>query len=220
MYWSDEGFLLSRYNFAENSIIVETFTLDHGKYSGIVYGGSSRKQKKNFQIGNKILFNWKSRGENKSGYFNVELIQPIAPFFFDNKKKTACILAASGILKILLPENQVNKIIYKSFEKMLNDLKLDNWIYLYVYWELSLIKELGYEVSFLQDPKYLNKSIQINNKYFKIPKLLLKDHKQRSSITDIREALVFNKNLLIENFINPNRLKFPLFRDLLEKYYI
>ena len=103
---------------------------------------------------------------------------------------------------------------------MLNDLKLDNWIDLYVHWELSLIKELGYEISFLHDPKYQNKSIQINNKCFKIPKLLLKDHKEKSSITDIREALVFNKNLLIENFINPNRLKFPLFRDLLEKYYI
>ena len=30
----------------ENSIIAEAFTLNHGKYVGIVYGGSSRKQKK------------------------------------------------------------------------------------------------------------------------------------------------------------------------------
>ena len=44
------------------------------KYTGIVYGGSSRKQKKNFQIGNEIFLNWKSKGENRSGYFNVELI--------------------------------------------------------------------------------------------------------------------------------------------------
>ena len=35
----------------------------------------------------------------------------------------------------------------------------------------------------------------------------------------IKEALVFNKNLLIENFISPNNLKFPLFRNLLENYY-
>ena len=86
MYWSDEGFLLSRYNFAENSIIVETFTLDHGKYTGVVYGGSSRKQKSNFQIGNKILLNWKSKGENRSGYFNIELIEAITPFFLMIKK--------------------------------------------------------------------------------------------------------------------------------------
>jgi len=46
MFWQDEGYLLSKNNFDENSIIIEAFTLDHGKYSGIVYGGSSRKQKK------------------------------------------------------------------------------------------------------------------------------------------------------------------------------
>ena len=48
MQWSDEGYLLSKNNFDENSIIIETFTLEHGKYSGIVYGGASRKNKKNF----------------------------------------------------------------------------------------------------------------------------------------------------------------------------
>ena len=46
MHWKDEGYLLSKINFDENSIIIETFTLNHGKYVGIVYGGSSKKQKK------------------------------------------------------------------------------------------------------------------------------------------------------------------------------
>ena len=36
MYWKDEGYLLSKNNFDENSIIIETFTYDHGKYTGIV----------------------------------------------------------------------------------------------------------------------------------------------------------------------------------------
>ena len=35
----------------------------------------------------------------------------------------------------------------------------------------------------------------------------------------IREALIFNKNLLIENFIVPNNLRFPLSRNILENYY-
>ena len=86
MLWKDEGFLLSKNNFDENSLLIETFTLEHGKYTGIVYGGSSRKQKKNFQIGNKMLINWKSKNENRTGYFNVELLQRIAPLFFDDKK--------------------------------------------------------------------------------------------------------------------------------------
>ena len=44
MYWQDEGYLLSKNNLDENSIIIEAFTLKHGKYVGKVYGGSSRKQ--------------------------------------------------------------------------------------------------------------------------------------------------------------------------------
>ena len=104
MQWSDEGYLLSKNNFDENSFIIEAFTLDHGKCSGIVYGGASRKQKKIFQAGNKIFLNWISKAENKSGYFTVELIKPIAPLYFDDKKRSVCILSLTSILKILLPE--------------------------------------------------------------------------------------------------------------------
>ena len=216
MYWQDEGFLLSKNNFDENSIIIEAFTLHHGKYNGIVYGGSSRKQKRNFQIGNKILLNWKSKGQNKSGYFNIELIEAISPLFFDDKKRSICILAATSFLKILLPERQINKKIYNSFEKMLNNLKSDNWINLYIHWELALIKQLGFEINLLS----ANNPIKINNKLFTIPNLLLKNNIGKNSNNEIRDALIFNKNLLMENLIIPNRLKFPLFRNILESYYI
>ena len=190
MYWRDEGFLLSKNNFNENSILIEVFTFYHGKYTGIVYGGTSRKQKRNFQTGNKILLNWKSKNENRTGYFNVELLKPIAPLFFDDKKKTACILSATSILKILLPERETNKNIYNSFENMLNGLNFDNWINLYINWELSLIKELGFE------------NVVKNNRN-----------------ENIKKALSYNRNLLMENFIIPNRMKFPLFRNILENYF-
>ena len=120
MHWIDEGYLLSKHNFSENSIIIEAFTLQHGKYSGIVYGGASRSQKRNFQIGNKILLHWKSKNENSIGYFNIELMNPVSPLFFDDKNRSVCILAATSILRILLPARQVNDDIYNSFEKMLN----------------------------------------------------------------------------------------------------
>ena len=191
MHWKDEGYLLSKNNFDENSIIIEAFTFNHGKYIGMVYGGSSRKQKGKFQIGNKLLFNWKSKAENKSGYFNAELIKPISPYFFDDKRRSACILSATSLLKILLPERQTNSKIYNFFENMLSDLKSDNWIEIYINWELSLIKELGFEAD-------LKKNYNHN----------------------IKKALTFNRNLLMKNFIMPNNLKFPLFRNILENYFL
>jgi DNA repair protein RecO (recombination protein O) len=217
MQWSDEGYLLSKNNFDENSIIIETFTLNHGKYSGIVYGGASRKQKKIFQIGNKIFLDWKSRGENRSGYFTVELIKPISPPFFDDKKRSICILSIASILKILLPERQLNQKIYNSYEVMLNNLNNNNWIELYIEWELSLIKELGYELDF---KNYKDKNfIKINNKSIKIPNIILKKNIESSFNNEIKEALIFNRELLQENFINPNKLRFPLFRNILESYF-
>ena len=222
MHWTDEGYLLSKNNFGENSIIIEAFTLKHGRYTGIVYGGSSRKQKSNFQIGNKILLNWKSKGENRSGYFNIELIEAITPFFFEDKKKSICILSAATILKILLPERQINENIYNSFEKMLNDFKTKNWIHFYICWEFSLIKELGFEINLLNKNNYNSESknsIKINNKSFRIPKILLNTNIKKNYKEEIKEALIFNKNLLLENFIIPNSLKLPLSRNILENYY-
>jgi len=191
MYWEDEGYLISKNNFDENSIIIEVFTLNHGKYTGIVYGGSSRKQKGKIQIGNKFLLNWKSKGENKSGYFSIELIKPVTPYFFDDKKRSACILSATSLLKILLPERQTNNKIYNFFEDMLIKLKSDNWIDIYINWELSLIKELGYET---------NLKTNYNN--------------------GVKKALAFNRDLFMKNFFIPNNLKFPSFRHILENYFL
>ncbi len=190
MIWQDEGFLLSKNNYNENSIIIDVFTLEHGKYTGIVYGGSSRKNKKYFQIGNKILLNWRSKNLNRTGYFNVELIEPISPYFFDDKKKCACILSATSILKILLPDRETNKKIYKSFDDMLINLKSKDWILSYIEWELLLIKELGFE-----------------------------DNLNYSKNDNIKKSLIYNKGLIMNNFINPNNLKFPFFRKVLEDYF-
>ena len=155
MHWQDEGYLLSKHNYNENSIIIEAFTLKHGKHTGIVYGGSSRKQKRNFQIGNKILINYISKGESRPGYFNVELVKPIAPLFFDDKKKSTCLVAASSILKILLPDREVNEKIYYNFENLLNTLSDVTWINNYIFWELSLIKDLGFEYDYINKTNFL-----------------------------------------------------------------
>ena len=222
MYWKDEGYLLSKNNFDENSIIIEVFTQNHGKCTGIVYGGSSRKNKKIYQIGNKILINCKSKNENKIGYFSIELIKPVSPIFFDDKKRTICILAASTLLKILLPERQLNKKIYDTFDNFLNKLCYDNWIKLYIFWELSLVKELGFEINLLNKKNAINSAnytVTLNNKVFKIPRLLFESNDMKVSKNEIKEALIFNKSLLMENFIFPNKIKFPLSRNILEKYF-
>ena len=65
MTWDDIGFLLSKNKYNENSLITEIFTKQHGKVSGIIFGGTSKKIKNYLQIGNKIHVNFNSKYENK-----------------------------------------------------------------------------------------------------------------------------------------------------------
>ena len=39
MTWNDTAFLLSKNRYSENSLIAEVFTENHGKVSGIIFGG-------------------------------------------------------------------------------------------------------------------------------------------------------------------------------------
>ena len=77
--------------------------------------------------------------------------------------------------------------------------------------------------AFYRNSKILNldveDNVKINDKHFNIPKFFLEQNGMDSTKNEIKEALVFNKNLLMENFILPNRLRFPLSRNILEKYY-
>ena len=102
------------------------------------------------------------------------------------------------------------------------EFNLDNWIKLYIYWEISLIKELGFEINFLdfkENDSNNKNTIKINDRFFKIPNFFFQRDNMEMSNNLIKEALIFNKNLLTLNFIEPNRLKMPLSRNLLEKYY-
>ena len=67
MNWDDTGFLISKNRYNENSLISEFYTKNHGKISGIVFGGTSKKIKNYLQIGNQLYLNYNSKSENKPG---------------------------------------------------------------------------------------------------------------------------------------------------------
>ena len=41
MIWDDKGYLISKNRYNENSLIAEIFTENHGKVTGIIFGGTS-----------------------------------------------------------------------------------------------------------------------------------------------------------------------------------
>ena len=71
MNWIDQGFLISKNRYSENSLIAEIYTKDRGKISGIIFGGTSKKIKNYLQIGNRLHVNYNSKSDNRIGYFKV-----------------------------------------------------------------------------------------------------------------------------------------------------
>ena len=225
MNWEDECFLLSKRKFRENANIINVFTLKKGKVGGIVYGGSSRKIRNYLQISNKLIVFNNSKSENKIGYFKTELIKAVSPNYFNDKERTSALISLCSLLNSLLPEGQPYKNIYNSFEKFINTLNLDNWIILYIFFEINLIKELGYGVNLnsfndSSDDIYSLKKIDIDGYKYEIPNFLISE-KIPNEITklQIKKSLIFTRNILLNKFFIPNNLSFPKSRIILENYF-
>lgn len=226
MNWQDDGFLISKIKFRENANIINVFTNTFGKVSGIVYGGNSRKIRNHLQISNKIFVFYSSKSENKLGYFKTELIEAIAPQFFNSKEKTSALLSIANILNILLPDSQPNKEIFNALNDLIKKFSEKHWIVSYILWELDLIKNLGFDPNLkklkkIQEQKEYIKSIEIDNISYQVPYFLF-DEIDNLSIEKkyIKTALNFNRNLMLNKFFAPNNLGIPKSRIILENYFI
>ena len=225
MIWEDECYLLSKRRFRENANIINIFTQKKGKIDGIVYGGTSRKIKNYLQISNKLFVSHTSKSENRIGYFKTELIKPISPIYFNDKQRTSALISICSLLNILLPDSQPNKKIYNSFEKMVNSINLEYWIFLYIFFEINLIKDLGYDTNLSEHLNAIKKNkdflkIKIDGYIYEIPNYLVQK-KIPENFTNllIRKSLYFTRQVMQNKFFIPNNLLFPKSRIILENYF-
>ena len=226
MHWKDEGFLLSKNMYGENSIIIEIFTLNHGKCSGIVYGGTSKKIKNYLQLGNKIHVDLKIKDDSKLGYFKIEIIEAISPFFFDDNKKLNCLFSSLNLLKIVLPELLSYNSIYVLFSNFLNELKSSNyWIIHYIFWEMNLLREIGFDMNLSTNSVSKSNSekdmmiVNIDNEQINIPSFMVEKKFENINSNSIYFALKFIGKFLEKNILIPNNLHYPISRKKLESYF-
>ena len=226
MNWQDKGFLLSNNKYNENSSIVEFFTKDHGKISGILFGSTSKKIKSYLLIGNKFHLNYSSKNENSTGSFKVEIDKVNTALHLDNKLKLSCIIYSIQIIKILTVENQSNIKIFELIENLYKILDDDNWLKRFVIWELDFFKLIGYEISFLDYAEKVTK----NNKTFYvskndnskiIPNFLVNNNDLVQNNQEIVNALSITGDFLKKSILNDNNYSLPNsrinFENLIEK---
>ena len=215
MIWSDSGYLLSKNKFGENSIIAEFYCKNHGKISGVIYGATSKKIRNYLQIGNKFHINYNSKNENKPGYLNVEIDKILTPLFFDNKKKLSCIISSMNLIKLLTVENQSNKEIYKIIDDFYIFLENENWINKLIFWELELLKLIGYDLELknivsqeiVDDKKFYFVSNSSEKKY--IPNFLVDKTNDTVDLNQIFNGLKLISDYLDKSILGPNNISHP-----------
>ena len=219
MIWDDTGFLLSKNRYSENSLIAEIYTKNHGKISGIIFGGTSKKIKNYLQTGNELFLNYNSKSENKIGYFKIEIFNAYSPIYFDNSQKLNCIISSMNLLKILTAESQTNIKIYNLIDEFYSIISYDNWIQKYIYWELDLLKILGYD---LELTSKVNKKV-VNNKIVYVaesstekkfvPNFLIDKTEPVNDLKILLNGLKLVGDYLEKSIFKPNNISFPISRS-------
>ena len=215
MNWDDSAYLISKNRYSENSIIAEVFTEKHGKISGIIFGGTSKKIKNYLQIGNKIYINYNAKSSTRIGYFKIEILKALTPLYFDQNKKLSCISSAMHLIKLLTAEAQSNTEIFILIDKFFEILALDNWIQEYIFWELELLKLLGYnlELKNMVEKEIINQKL---NYFVKsstekkiIPNFLIEEEPKNVDLKTLVKGLKLVTDYLEKSILKPNNLNLP-----------
>jgi DNA repair protein RecO (recombination protein O) len=218
MNWDDSAYLVSKNRYSENSIIAEVFTENHGKISGIIFGGTSKKIKNYLQIGNKLYVNYNSKSTTRIGYFKIEILKALTPLYFDENQKLSCITSAMHLIKLLTAEAQSNKEIFKLIDKFFEILTSDNWIQKYIFWELELLKLLGYDLELknivekeIVDTE-VNYYVKSSTEKKSIPSFLIDENNLDVNLKNLLKGLKLVSDYLEKSILKPNNLNLPTSR--------
>ena len=218
MNWDDSAYLVSKNRYSENSIIAEVFTENHGKISGIIFGGTSKKIKNYLQIGNKIYVNYNSKSVTRIGYFKIEILKALTPLYFDENQKLSCITSAMHLIKLLTAEAQSNKEIFKLIDKFFEILTFDNWIQKYIFWELELLKLLGYDLELknMVEKEIINDEtnyyVKSSTEKKNIPNFLIDENNLDVNLKNLLKGLKLVSDYLEKSILKPNNLNLPTSR--------
>ena len=218
MNWDDAGYLISKNRYSENSIIAEVFTENHGKTSGIIFGGTSKKIKNYLQIGNKIHVNYNTKSPTRIGYFKVEILKALTPLYFDDSQKLSCITAAMNLVKLLTAEAQSNNKIFFLIDKLFDILNLNDWIKEYIFWELELLKLLGYDLELknMVEKEIVNDQInyivKTSTEKKIIPNFLIDRSNNDIDLNNLLKGLKLVSDYLEKSILKPNNINLPTTR--------
>ncbi len=144
MDWQDQGILLSARPHGETSAIIEVFTEAHGRHSGVVRGGQSRKATPFLQPGTDLSLAWRARLSEHIGSFTVEPVRSRSALMAD-RLALAGLNAVCALLRVALAEGDPHPALWAASRATLDRMVPGTgWTAAYLSWEVGLLNELGF----------------------------------------------------------------------------
>jgi len=119
------------------------------------------------------------------------------------------------LIKLLTAEAQSNKEIFILIDKFFEILASDNWIQEYIFWELELLKLLGYDLELknmvekeVVDDK-INYFVKSSTEKKIIPNFLIDENYENVDLKNLLKGLKLVTDYLEKSILKPNNLNLP-----------
>ncbi|HEY8964244.1 MAG TPA: DNA repair protein RecO [Alphaproteobacteria bacterium] len=145
--WNDRGLVLSVRAHGENAAVVSMITEKHGRHAGYVHGGhASSRMRAALQPGAKLDVEWSAQTSDQLGAFAIQDDFPPDPAWLEDPARLAALQSVCAILDKTLPERERHPALFTGTDALFQSLAQDKeiWGAMLVYWELSLLRELGF----------------------------------------------------------------------------
>jgi DNA repair protein RecO (recombination protein O) len=146
MEWRDQGVIIGVRRLGEYDAIVEALTHEHGRHSGVIKGGVSRKYRGILQPGNEVDLVWRARLDSHLGTFALEPRRMRSALLLGEPDRLSALSAECALASLTLPEREGHSALYLGFQAFLDALEAGDeyWGAVMVRWELGLLEELGF----------------------------------------------------------------------------
>ena len=238
MRWSSDGIVLNFSNYNEKSYILEIFTEEHGKHKGLIRGLHSKNNRSTIEPGNEVRATWSGRLETHLGNYTLEPIKAWSSLALSHKDKLSAISSICSLISLTMAENQPNIEIYNSCKSLIKQISNNEktWIKAYIFWEMSLLSEIGYgldlsKCAVTSNPSNLSyispasgRAVtdegagDYKNKLLPLPKFITGESINYTQ-SDIFNGLNLTEFFLKKRFFKPNNLNFPQCRNRLKQLF-
>ena len=121
-------------------------------------------------------------------------------------------------MAILTAESQINQTIYNLLENFYILLNDHDWIQKYIFWELELLKAIGYDLNLIElvDKKLIDNKTQYTSKSSLdkkiIPNFLVDKTQSSEDLKTLLSGLKLVSDYLDKSILKPNNLNQPISR--------